>query len=276
MIATMAGLPSNTHMGEVHLTVADLARSLAYYETQIGLRVHARENGTARLGTGGADLLVLREVPGAQPADGYSGLFHFALLVPERRDLARFLAHAARRRVALTGLSDHAVSEAIYLRDPDHHGIEIYADRPRELWEQRVGELLTTRPLDTDDLLWVLDDPATEPFDGLAAGTVMGHVHLRIAHTEETLVWYRDVVGFDVMAKLGSQAVFLSAGGYHHHLGGNTWESAGAPQAPDGYATLTRMTIVLPDAAARDAVADRAGGDEVRDPSGNPVSFTVS
>jgi catechol 2,3-dioxygenase len=276
MIATMTRLPSQTHMGEVHLTVADLTRSLAYYETQVGLRVHAREDGVARLGTGGVDLLVLREVPGARPADGFSGLFHFALLVPDRRDLARWLAHAARRRVQLTGLSDHAVSEALYLRDPDHHGIEIYADRPRELWEGRIGELLTTRPLDTDDLLWVLDDPATEPFVGLAAGTVMGHVHLRVADADATLAWYRDVVGFDLTARYGSQAVFMSAGGYHHHLGGNTWESAGSPQAPDGYATLTRMTIVLPDASALAEVAERAGGADVRDPSGNPVSFVVA
>jgi catechol 2,3-dioxygenase len=272
----MAGLPAATHMGTVELTVADLERSLAYYEREIGLQVHARENGEARLGTGGADLLVLRELPGARPADGYAGLFHFALLVPERRDLARWLAHAARDRVALTGLSDHFVSEALYLRDPDHHGIEIYADRPRELWADRIGETLTTMPLDTNDLLSVLDDPASEPFDGLAAGTVMGHVHLRIADAEAALAWYRDVVGFDLTARYGSQAVFMSAGGYHHHLGGNTWESAGAPQAPDGYATLTRMTIVLPDAAARDEVAERAGGLDVRDPSGNPVTFAAA
>jgi catechol 2,3-dioxygenase len=275
MIAIVT-LPPTTRMGAVHLTVADLDRSLAYYETQIGLRVHGRSDGEARLGTGGEDLLVLREVAGARPADGYAGLFHFALLVPERRDLARWLAHAARRRVALTGASDHAVSEAIYLRDPDHHGIEIYADRPRELWEGRVAELLTTRRLDTDELLGVLDDPAVEPFDGLAGGTTMGHVHLRVADADEALAWYRDVVGFDVTARYGSEAVFMSAGGYHHHLGGNTWESARAPQAPDGYATLTRMTIVLPDDEARDEVARRAGGTEVRDPSGNPVAFVTA
>jgi catechol 2,3-dioxygenase len=268
----MTRLPSATHMGEVHLTVGDLDRSLAYYEQQIGLRVHGREDGEARLGSGGADLLVLREIPGARPADGYSGLFHFALLVPERRHLARWLAHAARDGVPLTGLSDHAVSEALYLRDPDHHGIEIYADRPREQWEGRVGEQLTTMPLDTDDLLAAADGP----FEGLPEGTTMGHVHLRVAETDETRAFYTDVVGFDVTAQLGSQAVFLSAGGYHHHLGGNTWESAGRPQAPDGYATLTRITIVLPDEDALDEVARRAGGTEVRDPSGNPIAFVTA
>src|SRR3954452_1068 len=269
-------LPAATRMGAVHLTVADLDRSLAYYEQQIGLRVHTREGGRARLGTGGEDLLVLTEEPGARPADGYSGLFHFALLVPERADLARWLAHAARDRVALTGLSDHAVSEAIYLRDPDHHGIEIYADRPREEWEGKVWERLTTLPLDVDDLLGVLDDPATEPFDGLATGTVMGHVHLCVAAIEPTNAFYGDRLGFAVMAGLGDQATFLSAGGYHHHRGANTCQSAGAPYAPEGHARVTQMTIVLPDAASLDETARRVGGTEVRDPSGIPVVLTTA
>jgi catechol 2,3-dioxygenase len=262
-------------MGAVHLTVADLDRSLAYYESQIGLRVHAREDGHARLGTGGEDLLVLTEEPGAKPADGYSGLFHFALLVPERIDLARWLAHAARDRVALSGLSDHYVSEAIYLRDPDHHGIEIYADRSRELWEGQVGLRLTTLPLDTNDLLSTLEDPLSEPFDGLAGGTVMGHVHLCVADVEQAVDYYRDRVGFGLMAQLGDQAAFLSAGGYHHHLGANTWQSAGRPYAPEGYARLTQMTIVLPDEAARDALAERLGGSEALDPSGIPIALAV-
>jgi len=270
-----ADLPPTTRMGAVHLTVADLDRSIAYYETQIGLQVHAREDGRARLGTGGEDLLVLTEEPGAKPADGHSGLFHFALLVPERIDLARWLAHAARDRVALTGLSDHFVSEALYLRDPDHHGIEIYADRPRELWEGQVGLRLTTEPLDTNDLLATLEDPGSESFDGLAAGTVMGHVHLCVADVGRTVDYYRDVVGFGLMAQLGDQAAFLSAGGYHHHLGGNTWQSAGRPYAPEGYARLTQMTIVLPDEASLDALAARVGGREVRDPSGIPIALTT-
>jgi catechol 2,3-dioxygenase len=270
-----ADLPPDTRMGAVHLTVADLDRSLAYYESQIGLRVHAREDGHARLGTGGEDLLVLTEEPGAKPADGYSGLFHFALLVPERIDLARWLAHAARDRVALSGLSDHYVSEAIYLRDPDHHGIEIYADRSRELWEGQVGLRLTTLPLDTNDLLSTLEDPLSEPFDGLAGGTVMGHVHLSVADVEQAVDYYRDRVGFGLMAQLGDQAAFLSAGGYHHHLGANTWQSAGRPYAPEGYARLTQMTIVLPDEAARDALAERLGGSEALDPSGIPIALAV-
>jgi catechol 2,3-dioxygenase len=269
-------LPPDTRMGPVHLTVADLDRSLSYYEAAIGLREHAREGGRARLGTGGEDLLVLTEQPGARPADGYSGLFHFALLVPERIDLARWLAHAARDRVPLAGLSDHDVSEAIYLRDPDGHGIEIYADRPRELWEGEVHRRMTTLPLDTNDLLALLDDPASEPFDGLAGGTVMGHVHLCVADVAETTAFYRDVLGLGLMAELGDQAVFLSAGGYHHHLGANTWQSRGAPYAPDDRARLTQMTIVLPDGQALEEASRRTGGTSFRDPSGNPVALVAA
>ena len=270
-----AELPAAARMGAVHLTVADLDRSLAYYETQIGLRVHGRDGAHARLGAGGEDLLVLTEEPGAKPAHGYSGLFHFALLVPERIDLARWLAHAARDRVPLSGMSDHFVSEAIYLSDPDHHGIEIYADRPRELWEGQVGTRLTTLPLDTNDLLETLEDPLSEPFDGLAAGTVMGHVHLSVADVPQSVDYYEGVVGFGLMAELRLQAAFLSAGGYHHHLGLNTWQSAGRPYALAGYARLTRITIVLPDEAARDAVAERVGGTEALDPLGIPIALAV-
>ena len=263
-------------MGEVHLTVADLERSLDWYRDAIGLQVHDEEGSAARLGTGGEDLLVLREEPGVRPADGYSGLFHFALLVPERRALAEWLAHAARDRVPMTGLSDHWVSEALYLRDPDRHGIEIYADRPRALWEGRVWEGMTTLPLDTRDLLGVLEgDPGS--YDGLPDGTTMGHVHLRVGAVEPTSEFYRDGLGFDLQAELGPQATFLSAGGYHHHVGGNTWESAGAGYAPEGTARLEQMTILVPEPADVDEVEARVGGARtpaglaVSDPSGNPV-----
>ena len=270
-------LPDDTSMGAVHLTVADLDRSLDYYREQIGLEVLDQSDGRASLGgRGGTELLGLVEEPGAQPADGYTGLYHFALLVPERRDLARWLAHAGRDRVQLTGLSDHFVSEAIYLRDPDHHGIEIYADRPRDAWEGIVMERMTTMPLDVESLLGELDDPQSEPFEGLPGGTVMGHVHLRVADIADTIHFYRDVLGFGLMAALGAQAAFLAAGGYHHHLGANTWESAGAPPPPDGSASLRHATIVVPDDEAREAVLARVAaegqtpeGSIVRDPSGN-------
>ncbi|TML99163.1 MAG: VOC family protein [Actinobacteria bacterium] len=279
----VAEIPAATRMGAVHLTVADLDRSIAYYEWALGLRAGERQDGRVALSAGGEDLLVLYEQPGVRSARGYCGLYHFALLLPERVDLARWLAHAARERVPLVGLSDHYVSEAIYLSDPDDHGIEVYWDRPREVWEGAVAERLTTVALDTRSLLGELEDGAGAVFDGLPAGTVMGHVHLRVADIPSTIAFYRDVLGFALMASLGTSAAFLSAGGYHHHLGANTWESAGAPPAPADAATLRRATVVLPDAAARDQVAEQAraagfevvavddGGVLVRDPSGNPV-----
>src|SRR5947209_12349841 len=180
-------LPAETSMGPVHLTVSELERSLAYYRTVVGLDVLEQGPGRASLGTDSTELLGLVEEPGAKPSDGYTGLFHFALLAPDRPSLARWLAYAVRERVPLTGLSDHYVSEAIYLRDPDRHGIEIYADRPRETWEGQVASRMTTIPLDVDDLLGELDDPASEPFDGLPGDTVMGHVHLKVAGIPDTV-----------------------------------------------------------------------------------------
>jgi catechol 2,3-dioxygenase len=242
-------IPATTTMGPIHLTVADLDRSLLFYRESVGLEVRERDAGRVSFGAGDAELLVLVEEPGATPAPRHTGLFHFALLVPARVDLARWLAHAARERVPLAGLSDHYVSEAVYLADPDGHGIEIYADRPREVWEGQVMARMTTEPLDVDGLLAELDDPATAPFDELPAGTVMGHVHLQVASTEDAVVFYRDMLGFDLMAELF------------------------------GSAALRHATIVLRDSADRDRVAARVadagqepetveGGIRVRDPSG--------
>ena len=270
-----------TAVGPVSLTASDLGRSLRFYRESLGLRVLEEGGGAARLGAGDATLVELVERPGAEPAPRATGLFHFALLVPDRPALARWLAHAARERVPLQGLSDHFVSEAIYLGDPDGHGIEIYADRPRERWEGQV-ERMTTLPLDVRDLLSELDDPEREPFDGLPAGTRMGHVHLQVRDLEEAVRFYRDVLGFDLMARYGGQAAFLSAGGYHHHVGANTWNSLGAAPPPDGAAALRHATIVLPGAAERDRVAarveaaggeaeERDGGVVVRDPSGTAL-----
>jgi catechol 2,3-dioxygenase len=273
-------------MGAVHLTVADLARSLEFYRKSIGLELLGQAGERATLGLGEQRLLELVEVPGAQPAPGRTGLFHFALLLPDRRSLAAWLAHAMRERVRLAGASDHFVSEAIYLSDPDRHGIEIYADRPRSLWEGKVAERMGTDPLDLEGLLAELDDPATAPFETQPFGTTMGHVHLQVSQVPETIEFYRDVIGFDLMAEYGGQAAFLSAGGYHHHLGGNTWRSGGAGPPQPGAAALRRFEIVLPDASVRDRVVDRlaSAGHELeqddegavaRDPSSNAFALLV-
>jgi catechol 2,3-dioxygenase len=269
-------IASATRMGPVELSVSDLERTLDYWQGVVGLRILARDSGRASLGTD-IELVRFVEEPGASSARGFAGLFHVALLLPTRRDLARWLAHAGRDRVALEGLSDHAVSEAIYLRDPDEHGIEIYADRPREQWEGRVRELMTTLPLDVDSLFAELDEPRTE----LPDGTVVGHTHLCVSDVADTVHFYGDELGFEVMAQLGPMAAFLAAGGYHHHIGANTWESRGRPKAPAGTARLLEATIVVPDAGELEHVADRLEVDvedgviTVEDPSGNPLLLTA-
>ena len=283
-----AEISALTSMGAVHLTVSDLEQSLAYYREALGLEVlgDGRGDGRASLGAGGLELLVLVEEPGARPAYGHTGLYHFALLLPERADLAAWLTHVARERIRLVGLSDHFVSEAIYLTDPDGHGIEVYWDRPRDVWEGQVGGRMTTLPLDVQSLLGELEDPETTSFEGLPAGTVMGHVHLKVSAIADTVAFYRDALGFGLMAQLGAQAAFLAAGGYHHHLGANTWESAGASPPPAGTAALRHATIVLPDSSERDRVIDRldraghtAGGSDEEpialDPSGNALVLAV-
>lgn len=288
-----AGAPAAGHisplttLGPVHLTVADIERSLAYYTGGVGLERLAMSDGRLSLGVGGRELLVLVEEPGATRSFGHTGLYHFALLVPTRRELARWLAHAARERIALVGLSDHFVSEAVYLSDPDGHGIEIYWDRPRDVREGQVAQRMTTVPLDGDSLLGELDDPSLEPFDGLPRQTIMGHVHLKSAEIPNAVAFYRDLLGLDLMAEVAPSAAFLSAGGYHHHIAVNTWESAGADPPPAGSATLRHLTVVLPDRDELDRIVDRlrragvetgttASGAIVQDPSANTILLTSS
>jgi catechol 2,3-dioxygenase len=280
-------IASSTQVGRVELTVSELGRSLAYYENSVGLNVLDRAGGRASLGLGGRELLRLIEEPGARPAAGHTGLYHFALLVPRRIDLARWLAHASRDRVPLVGLSDHFVSEALYLSDPDGHGIEIYWDRPREVWEGQVAERMTTLPLDVTSLLSELPGSQESSYESLPEETVMGHVHLKVAAIPATVAFYSDVLGFALMASFGSSAAFLSAGGYHHHLGANVWESAGASPPPPGTARLRRATIVLPDEGERERVVERLADDDhplddtpegpaVRDPAGNAILMAVA
>src|SRR3954452_8196714 len=208
---------------EVTVSVADLGRSVDYWENAIGLQVNSRENGTARMGVPGRDLVVLQEQPGARPGRGTNtGLFHLALLLPDRASLAGWLEHAATDGVRLTGASDHFVSEALYLRDPDGHGIEIYADRPREGWRWVDGRVqMGGGPIDVRGL-HAEAERAGERWSGMPAGTIIGHVHLRVGDVAAAEAFYHGVLGFDVVAG-GPSALFVSAGGYHHHLGLNTW-----------------------------------------------------
>ncbi len=268
---------------EVTLAVANLDRAVDFYEGTIGLRTSDRSGATARLGVPGRDLVVLAGQPGARPVrGGHTGLFHLAILLPERSDLADWLAHAASSGVRLTGASDHYVSEAVYLRDPDLHGIEIYSDRPRDSWTQTPdGSLhMGTEALDLEDLLRVRDDD--KPFEKMPAGTEMGHVHLHVADLDEARRFYADVLGLDVTVEIPGQASFLSSGGYHHHIGLNVWAGVGAPPPAPDQAALRRAVLEVDGEDALDRIEARLddGGHEpvradgaviVNDPSRNPL-----
>jgi catechol 2,3-dioxygenase len=268
---------------EVTLSVADLDRSVDYYERAIGLRTNARENGVARLGVPGRDLVVVEEQPGARPGRGTStGLYHLALLLPERSDLADWLARAATRGVGLTGASDHNVSEALYLRDPDAHGIELYRDRPRDTWTNSAdGSLrMGTEPLDLHDLMNARD--TSRPFERMPDETRMGHIHLQVAHLPEARRFYADVLGLDVMVEIPGQASFLSSAGYHHHVGLNVWAGVGAPPPPADQAALRRAALEVDGEDELERIEARladAGHEPVRDgdrvlvedPSRNPL-----
>ena len=280
-------IPPETHIGKVRLRVADVEDLSAFYERVLGLRALERDGGLVRLGSeGGAALVELVSAPDAPPAPGFStGLFHFAVLVPDRVELARALRRVAETGWRLTGASDHLVSEALYLRDPEGNGIEIYRDRPRDQWNRDNGEIrMATLPLDLDSILGELGADEEEP-NGMAAGTTIGHVHLQVADIPSAEGFYNGGIGLDVMVRSYPGALFLSAGGYHHHLGLNTWQSEGAPPPPEGALGLDRYELVLPSEAAVDDAAAALGerGEPVRvdegvlatDPSGNRVLLTA-
>jgi catechol 2,3-dioxygenase len=282
-------------IGEVHLTISDLDRSLRFYQTHLGFTVHQRGDGNARLGAGGPDLLVLWQSEAAARVRGTTGLYHFAILVPSRADLARALRRLVDTDTVMQGAADHGVSEALYLADPDGNGIEVYRDRPRAEWPYAAGALaMGADPLDLDTLLAessglpgqsspvYLGATAGGDNAGLAAGTTIGHVHLHVSRLPEAEHFYVNVLGFALTQRYGRSALFVSAGGYHHHIGLNTWAGVGAPPPPPGAIGLRHFTARLPDAGAVSAVVDRlraasvpfeATGDgvHIHDPAGNAM-----
>jgi len=279
--STSSAIDPRTTVGSVSLTVSDLARSRGLYERVIGL-VPA---GGGSLGAPAQPFLELHGDPSAPPLSRHAtGLYHFAILVPTGADLARSLRRIAEARWPLDGASDHLVSEALYLSDPDGNGIEIYRDRPREQWPQREGQLqMATLPLDLDGLMVESGDRSST----VPAGTTVGHVHLQVSDLDESERFYSGVLGFDVTVRGYPGALFVSAGGYHHHVGLNTWHSAGASPPPPGSVGLRSFEVVLPDRAAFEGILERlrAAGIEgetvdgstlVRDPSGNGVLLTVA
>jgi catechol 2,3-dioxygenase len=250
-------LPETTRLGRVRLQVADLTRSVSFYQDVLGLRLIDGDGPPALLGPEGTDtpLVELHELRGARPVPrmGALGLYHFAILLPDRSSLGRFVRHLGELGVR-AGAGDHLVSESFYLQDPDNLGIEVYADRPRSTW-RRVGRelMMATDPVDVGGLLQAAGEA---PWTGAPAGTTLGHVHLHVGDLEQADSFYSEALGFDRTVWHYPGALFLAAGGYHHHLGTNTWAGPGAtpPQLND--ARLLEWTIVLPDQASLSAVGE--------------------
>jgi catechol 2,3-dioxygenase len=278
-----ATIDPRTSLGAVRLTVSDLSRSRAFYEQAIGLSARDLDDGSLALGVAaGRPLIELRGDSSAPPLDRHAtGLFHLAILLPSRPDLAFALGRLVSAHWPLDGASDHLVSEALYLSDPDGNGIEIYRDRPRDEWRYVDGQLaMSTLPLDLESVVAEVSDP-TEQLQA-PDGAKIGHVHLQVSDVPRAEEFYSGVLGFDVMVRGYPGALFVSAGGYHHHLGLNTWNSLGADPPPPGAVGLRNFEILLPDAEALNRVLARveaAGipaepvgdGTLVRDPSGNCV-----
>jgi catechol 2,3-dioxygenase len=279
-------LPASTRVGTVRLQVSDLQRSVEYYREIVGLPVQASNGGVAQLGPAASrPLLELHERRGAHPVPqhGRLGLYHFAIVVPDRASLAGFVAHLANTGVRAAS-ADHAVSEAIYLWDPDGLGIEVYADRPRAEWRWRDRELfMTTEPLNLRSLIGAA--PAAK-WSGLPAGTAIGHMHLHVGDLAAAEAFYHRALGLDKVVWSYPGALFLSAGGYHHHLGTNTW-AAGAPPAADDEARLVEWELILPtraDVTAAATSCENAGVDvtrsrsetRMRDPWGTELALVAS
>ncbi|GGE39297.1 glyoxalase [Agaricicola taiwanensis] len=277
-------LPATTTLGPVTLRIADLDRSLAFYRDLLGFEVLTSDtDGTATLGANGKPLILLEAHAGLPPRPHDApGLFHVAILLPDRPSLGAMLGRLARHGIRL-GASDHIVSEALYLDDPDGNGLEIYCDRPRTDWRWHGGEVeMATEPMDTRAVL-AQAAPEDEPYR-LPAGTAIGHVHLQVGDLAEAKRFYVDIMGFDVTTESYPGALFVSAGGYHHHLGLNVWRSRGGKAAPHDRAGLERLVLQFPspDAAAvreRAASADLNStevpqGFILRDPWGNAMLVT--
>jgi catechol 2,3-dioxygenase len=279
-------LPAGTAIGRVRLRVRDIPRSLAFYRDLLGLRVYAEDDGTVALAAPGAaaPLVLLHQDSAARPRpDRVPGLYHYAILLPDRLDLGRTMLRLFERRWPFHGFADHGVSEAAYLADPDGNGIELAADRPRAQWPRKAGRLaMTTLALNVNDLLRRVDGESARE---LPPDTRIGHVHLHVADLPPAERFYHDVLGFDVTERNYPGALFLAAGGYHHHIAVNTWIAGPAPPGP--IAGLIDYAIELPDAEGLNSVLERlraagvepeavAEGFRVADAGGNGVLLATA
>lgn len=274
--------PPVTFVGQVNLKVQDLQRSLSFYTEVIGFKVLVQNENSAKLSADGKTALLSIEQPvDIMPKQGRTaGLYHFALLLPTRADLGRVLDHLLKSGYPLQGASDHLVSEAIYLADPDGNGIEIYSDRPASEWDWN-GETVMMAT-DAMDAKSVLAEGLNGTWNGLPEDTVMGHIHLHVSELSKTEEFYTRGLGFEVVCRYGSQALFISSGRYHHHIGLNTWNGVGAPTPPANSVGLDSYTLMLPNEDSLKQtiaqlktvgadVTEENGAFATSDPSGNRI-----
>ncbi|MYL51498.1 glyoxalase [Halobacillus litoralis] len=275
----------NIHVTQVTLRVMDLKRSLEFYTNIFGFQIWERSSNTVSLSAGEEKpLLVLEEdKDGIPPNRKATGLYHYALLLPEKADLADLVKHLIKNNVQVAS-ADHLVSEAIYFSDPDGNGIEVYIDRPSSLWEWTGDEVkMTVDPLDFEELFRFETNAG---WMGLPGRTVMGHIHLHVSDLEQAKQFYCDGLGFDIVSRLGDQALFISAAKYHHHIGLNTWKGADAPAPEDQEAGLKWFDIHFPQDHSRKeaihrirkmgaSVDEKEGVIYTMDPSNNWVRLHV-
>ncbi len=272
------------HIGAIGLIARDLDLLTDYYSDLLGLTVLAKTGRLARLGTAGTALIDIEHRPDALPDDpAQAGLYHTAFLMPTRHDHARWIMHIARNKVPISGASDHGVSEAFYLDDPEGNGIEVYNDRPRERWNWDNGLVtMQTQQLDIEAILREID-PATATYPSAPDGLRIGHVHLRVGNIEKAEAFYNGAVGLELTRRRGG-ATFMSSGGYHHHVGANVWHSEGAGPRDANRAGLAWFSVETADSAAYDATVTRLkaanapvsavqGGIESADPWSTRIRF---
>lgn len=276
----------NVFVSKVHLKVADLNRSITFYQQVIGFQLIEQTENKASLSADGKTALVTIEQPEnirpKQPRT--TGLYHFALLLPSRSDLAKVIEHFIKIGYPLQGASDHLVSEALYLADPDGNGIEIYADRPSSTWKWNQTEVvMSTERLDIESILAEGDG---KPWSGLPSDTIMGHIHLHVSELHKTEEFYCKGLGFDIVTRYGGQALFISTGRYHHHIGLNTWNGIGAPAPSENSVGLKNFTLIYPNEETRKAavanlekigaaVIQENGQFMTEDPSGNRILLSL-